>query len=281
MKSQLKTFVGELLIRCLRIPFFDRLAGFIAFQRRRKTRRHFEDRLRADGNFPDEVHAGPFKGTKFPPAPHWICSRFEKTFGAYEPEWFTLIEKLASNPDRYRSLINVGAADGFYVCGMARLFPAATVIAFEKEEYKHPTLNEIVKLNALENRADIRGACDPKALNDLDCPLPALLICDVDGYEDILLDPQHIELLKRLDLLIETHNFYVRGITDTLVQRFEASHAISRIEMTGVDYSTIPQLAGLSMHEVESMVGSERSDLHAWLFLKSNVNPSDSSEQTF
>ncbi|MCB1079075.1 MAG: hypothetical protein KDM64_14735, partial [Verrucomicrobiae bacterium] len=199
----------------LRFSIGDRMIRFLAWQRRRVIRQRVEARLVAEGAYPNEVVAGPFAGMKLPGKNHYVDARFEKTFGAYEQELFPALFRLAADPGRFRSLINIGAADGFFAVGLARSFPAASVLAFEMQEAKQATLREVARLNEVETRLELRGRCSIEDLNQLNPALPALVVCDVDGFEEILLDPEKCPVLKGVDLLIETHDCYVDGITST------------------------------------------------------------------
>jgi hypothetical protein len=56
-----------------------------------------------------------------------------------------------------------------------------------------------------------------------------VVICDVEGYEEKLLDPQRVPALARAVLLVELHDFIIPGITDELKKRFGATHKIKHI----------------------------------------------------
>jgi hypothetical protein len=82
------------------------------------------------------------------------------------------------------------------------------------------------------------------------------------------LNPAAYPVWTSCDLLVETHDAFVPGITETLKARFAATHEIEEIPMRGVDFSTLPLLRGLPMAEVEALVGSERPDLQSWLWMR-------------
>lgn len=268
MKTTLKRVLSEAVLPLMRLRPFERLVAFLSWQRRRFLRRRVESRFVAEGRYPDAVAVGPFAGMLLPPKTSYLDARFEKTFGAYEPELFSLIESLAADPDRYRILFNLGAADGFFAVGLARLFPQARVLAYEALEGKRAALVETARLNGIEGRLDLRGLCSGEDLRSLALDLPALAVVDIDGGEETLLDPALYPVWTSCDLLVETHDAFVPGITETLKSRFAATHQIEEIPMRGVDFSTVPLLRGLPMAEVDALVGSERPDLQCWLWMR-------------
>lgn len=265
--ASLRHLLDQILIRLLQHPFADRVAGYIAWQRRRKTRRQIEARLDAQGLYPDSIVNGPFAGMTLPPKALFLDARFEKTFGAYEYELFPLIQSLGQNPNAFDQLINIGAADGFYTVGLAQLFPQAKVLAYEPNQIKTPVLLETARLNHVADRIELSGLCSPDVLNRLTPTPKTLLIVDVDGYEKPLLDPAQVPWLTSVSLLIETHDCFVPGITELLKQRFQPTHQIEEISMAGPPYASIPPLKSLTMHQVDSMVGSERPNLQSWLWM--------------
>ncbi len=265
--ASLRHLLDQILIRLLQHPFADRVAGYIAWQRRRKTRRQIEAQLIADNRYPDSVLTGPFAGMTLPDKSLFLDARFEKTFGAYEHELFPLIQSLAQNPNAFDQLINIGAADGFYTVGLAQLFPQAKVLAYEPNQVKTPVLQETARLNHVADRIELSGLCTPDVLNHLSPTPKTLLIVDVDGYEKPLLDPAQVPWLTSVSFLIETHDCFVPGITELLKQRFQPTHQIEEIPMAGPPYASIPPLKSLTMHQVDSMVGSERPNLQSWLWM--------------
>ena len=269
--SHIRRVFDQIVMKILGNPWADRVAGYIAWQRRRVTRRRVEANLRERGLYPDVVQSGPFRGMQLPNPDFFMDSRFEKVFGAYEHELFSLISRLAEHPDAYNVLVNVGAADGFYTVGLGRILSSATVIAYEPNDAKTPVLMEAARLGGIAERISLRAACTPEVLRDLSPSGRVMVVVDVDGYEKPLLDPSVVPWLKSADLLVETHDCFVPGITRMLKDRFSATHQISEIAMKGPDYGEIPVLAGLKMHEVDALVGSERPTLQTWLWMESKV----------
>lgn len=263
----LRRLLDNTVLAALNVRVCDRAASYLSWQRRRRTRRIVESRLRDAGAYPNEVQAGPFRGMKLPSSEFFVDARFEKTFGAYEFELFDVITSLAADPGRFDRIVNLGAADGFYTVGLGMLFPRAIIEAYEPNTNKTPVMRELATLNQVAPRIRHHGACSPDDLRALDPEGSVLVVCDVDGYEKPLLDPAAIPWLNRAALLVETHDCFVPGITQLLKDRFKASHDVKEIAMHGFDYASLPLLASMTMHEVDSLVGSERPNLQSWLVL--------------
>ena len=108
--------------------------------------------------------------------------------------------------------------------------PRARVIAFELEPTGQAAVRRMAELNGVADRLIVRGRCEPAGLADaLEDHRAAVIICDVEGHEEVLLDPGQVAGLRDAVVLVETHEFVRRGITDELCSRFASSHVIERI----------------------------------------------------
>lgn len=173
------------------------------------------------------VRQGPFAGMAYVKVSQG-SAYIPKLLGIYERELAPQVEALVGrNP---RLIVDVGAAEGYYAVGLARRLPQARVIAYEMEPGGQTALRDMAKLNRVDNRLDVRGKCEP---SDLDAALadePApVVVCDVEGYEEKLLDPVAVPALKRAAILVELHDFIIPRITETLKERFGHTHRIEHI----------------------------------------------------
>jgi hypothetical protein len=88
----------------------------------------------------------------------------------------------------------------------------------------------MARLNAVDNRMTVRGRCEPDDLAAvLESESDALVVCDVEGYEERLLDPVIVPALRRLPILVELHDFLIPKVAETLSRRFCATHEITHI----------------------------------------------------
>ena len=173
------------------------------------------------------VMAGPFANMRY--VGESIGSVFiPKILGIYEQELYPCVEKACSvGPD---VVVDAGAAEGYYAVGLALRNPSARVVAFEMDAHGRRVLAELASLNKVGDRLEINGRCEA---SDLQRALVAarrpLVICDVEGYEQYLLDPVAVPALRGAHILVELHDFCVLGITDLIRQRFTATHQIEHI----------------------------------------------------
>jgi hypothetical protein len=155
-------------------------------------------------------------------------SYLPKMLGTYEKELQDVVRQLSSLD--FRTVINIGAAEGYYAVGFTRLFPGAKVIAFEMDPHGQDLIRQLATENAVKESVEILGRCNPSELRQL---MPSqglvLVLCDVEGYENELLDPAGIPALAAAYLIIETHDFLVPEVTEKLKRRFARTHTITTI----------------------------------------------------
>ncbi len=173
------------------------------------------------------VQDGPFAGMVLPRGSSWgDGDTLPKLLGAYEAELHQVIrESVATSPDR---IINIGAAEGYYAIGLARLLPHATTIAYDSNAGAQGVCAAAANQNGVADRITVRGACSPESLQcDLACAACPLVICDCEGYERVLIDPDIVPALRRATLIVETHDFLDPGLTALLISRLAPTHVVS------------------------------------------------------
>lgn len=209
------------------------------------------------------VLQGPFKGMKYGGRASGSML-LPKILGAYEEpihDW--IFQILASN--KYKRIIDVGCAEGFYAVGFARSIPTAQIIACDINENALALAKELSVMNGLNN-LDFVGAVDHNFLNQY-CDESTLLFCDVEGYELALLDPLKCKSLQKCEILVEVHDCFVPGIQKKLLDRFQSSHAIQvALDYPGrlKNYS----LDMLSKKERQTVLDERRPKGMSWLYMK-------------
>jgi len=167
------------------------------------------------------IRNGPFKGMKY------LHEAFgsllmPKLIGSYkEPiqEWI----KQIINDNHYRLIVDVGCAEGYYAVGLARALPNIKMLARDVTDQAQSLTVKLAKLNKVSNITvgGIMEHCDLEKL-----PKGAMLICDIEGAENELLDPKSVPKLKYIDMIIEAHDIVRPGTTKRLVERFIDTHKI-------------------------------------------------------
>jgi predicted O-methyltransferase YrrM len=138
-------------------------------------------------------------------------------------------------------IVDIGAAEGYYAVGLSRRLPRARVVAFEMEQRGQMLLGKMIELNGLQDRIEIRGKCELDNLKAVLATEPgsALVVCDCEGHENILLDPAAIPDLRRAMILMESHDIFEPGTADRITERFSATHEVARtwsVDRTPADY---------------------------------------------
>ena len=267
MKNFIRDIIDKVTLAMLRWPLADRLVGFLAYQRRRVTRRRLEHQLRNQGVYGDKVMSGPFRGLTYPPLEQWASCRFEKIVGTYEHELHALIEQLPASKS-YQTIVNVGGAEGFYSVGLALLFPTARVLSFEAHPSNTAFGRNLARQNGVEDRIDFQGFCTAETLAAVQLKGPVLVWMDIDTGERPVLDPAKVPWLLHADILVELHDCLEPGLTPLIRSRFYASHQIEQITNNGIDYGRYPILRTLLFHEIDALVGEERPGPQDWFFME-------------
>jgi hypothetical protein len=212
-----------------------------------------------------EVRRGPFAGLRYPEA--LVADHGDlvaKLVGSYELE---LAPVLASWVGRVGTLVDVGAAEGFYAVGMAVASPGTRVVAFEADPAAREQCRLLAEHNGVAGRVELRGEATAAELAALDGDGVAVL-CDCEGCEVELLDPAVVPALRRRTLLVELHDFAVAGATETIRARFAPTHDVELIEGRGRDGVRPPELAGLPDRDRLRLLGERRPGPMRWAWLR-------------
>jgi len=175
-----------------------------------------------------KVRAGPFKGMTY--IDRSVGSAyFPKLAGTYEKEWMPELENLI-NGNAFNSFIILGAAEGYFAVGVTWR-TKLPVIAFEP--HGDEAILELARANHVEPIVEISGTAHFQNLKDALARYDnALIICDIEGSECILLDPQALPDLTRTTICVEVHDCFLPGTGKLLISRFETTHQILRINAT-------------------------------------------------
>jgi hypothetical protein len=133
------------------------------------------------------VRAGPFRGMRY--VKKAIGSHLApKLLGTYERELNVCIEEVVGLS--FQTIVNIGAAEGYYAVGLALRMPQAQIIAYEMSPVGRALVEQLMELNGIRNTVTVRGKCTVKELSEVLAESgPTLVMCDTEGYEAFLLDP--------------------------------------------------------------------------------------------
>lgn len=214
--------------------------------------------------FGNTVQSGPFAGMELPPASFGSLSG-PRLLGCYEQELHEFVE----DAGRYRRIVNVGCAEGWYAIGLARRFPHLEIIAYDISEASRSLCAATAERNGVRDRLDIRAECTAADLDAL-AEEGTLVVMDIEGGERDLLAAVSLDAAARCDWLIETH---VPGEVPTLgpiVERFSASHDVTVIEQQARSPDDHPLLRQLGQLD-RFLAQWEGRGPEPWVFLKARA----------
>lgn len=221
---------------------------------------------------------GPFKGLKYPNFESHCSSVYPKLLGSYEAELQPVIKQLL--PKRYKLVVDIGAAEGYYAAGFAKYGNSGKVIVYEADDKARSLCSEILKLNAVADKVEVHGTCSKEDILQLDLN-NSLIISDCEGFEKQIFDAETVKHLTKTDIVIEVHDFVHRDLTPSLYKIFEQTHHIKLIQSTtdesrAINYQ-LSELKGLSFRTRKFILSEYRPEIMNWMVCtpKTDVEPLD------
>jgi len=171
------------------------------------------------------VVSGCFAGMRYVEEGSW-GSYYQRLLGIYEQELDPIIDAIP--PGRYGTIIDAGAAEGYFAVGLAVRLPGTPVVAFDIDPKARELIAQLAELNGVRSQVDIKGAC---TLDELGAAIkePAFVLMDVEGAEDVLLNPERVPGLLNADILVEVHDFMDRSMADRIRERFHSTHQVREV----------------------------------------------------
>lgn len=173
-----------------------------------------------------QVLSGPFAGMDYGVASS-EGSRGTRLLGCYEASLAPVIEEIVARG--YPLVIDIGSAEGYYAVGLARRMPFSRVLARDASEKASALCRELAERNGVADRVAVGGLFTHSDFA-VTARQPTVVLCDIEGAEIYLLDPEAAPGLLQADILVECHDSFDPGISATLTRRFAATHTIRRID---------------------------------------------------
>lgn len=175
------------------------------------------------------VMQGPLAGLEFIAQSAEGC-HVAKLLGCYEqplqPHISTAINA------GYDVILNIGCAEGYYAVGMARQLSATRVLAHDLDPTAQAICRKLAKQNGVADRVEVGGLFQPADFARFS-DQHTLVLCDIEGGEAELLDPAKAPALAGMDLIVESHECLIPGITQQLMARFAPTHVITVVHDDG------------------------------------------------
>jgi hypothetical protein len=221
----------------------------------------------ADGR----VLRGPFQGLQYVRSD--LIGGACKLLGTYEQELSGAIERIIAKG--FATVIDIGAAEGYYAVGLAMRMPDTRVVCYEMEDYHQDYIRRLAEINGVGERVEIHGYCDRSGLAQCLAAAeePIAVICDVEGSEYDLLDPASMPRLKNAEILVELHDMFRKGVSKALHKRFAPTHRVTRLHSmprTGADF---PAQVNLDVKLRASALDEDRGETMYWYWMEANDSP--------
>jgi precorrin-6B methylase 2 len=163
-------------------------------------------------------------------------------------------------------VIDVGCAEGYYAVGLARLAPEVTVHAYDIDEKARRACTELAARNGVSERVIVRGEFAPDGFEAF-AGRRALVMVDAEGAEVDILQPALSPSLAGMSVIVETHDLYRAGALATLVERFEPTHDIVRVDQQPKVFDMPPWLQALPHLDQLLAVWEWRARPTPWLVM--------------
>lgn len=213
-----------------------------------------------------EVAHGPFQGLVYPSFSAAGSTIYPKLIGCYEKELWPILDELKKQ--EFKHIINIGAGEGYYAVGLAKMFPDSKVSAYDNDTGARQLCQKMIDANQCSDRVSVHGNFGP---NDFKKEDNKFIFCDCEGFEKKLFNASNVSKLKNTTLLIETHDFIDRSISKNLKSLFESSHDIESIfsisDQEKIEQYQLPELENKSDEEKIELLQELRPEAMEWLFL--------------
>lgn len=220
-----------------------------------------------------KVIHGPFRDLVYPQLTATGSALLPKLLGTYESELHPIIDEVLTC--HYDLIVNIGAGEGYYAVGLLLKSQSSRLIAFEINPKGQDACRLMAQFNKVEERITIMGQCDHYILNDLTQQYKTgLILCDCEGAEIDLLDPDQVYNLRKFDILVELHELQSQGptISELFQSRFYHTHNIKFINIRQHRDLSHLSFEGVSRPELQFLVSEGRQYSIGWLFLKAKEN---------
>lgn len=215
------------------------------------------------------VQRGPFQGMKLVQGSHLSRSDMAmKAFGLYEPEVLEYMAALGP----LRTLVNLGAGDGYYSIGLLRAGVVQRAFCFEMNPLGRKVIPGNAALNGVAGAVRIFGAAEADLAEQLVAagadPEGMLVLCDIEGAEFDVLSAGLIGWASKAVFVIELHPFLVDGgeaKIAALTGSFQPTHQCRILKAGPPRWQDIPEIEALTDLERALVTNEGRKQLGRWL----------------
>ncbi len=209
------------------------------------------------------VQSGPFAGMAYVPQATG-SALIPKLLGSYEAELHDVITRVFDTV--YDNVVDVGCAEGYYAVGLALRLPSVPVYAFDIDPLAQQRCRDMANANRVADRVSVGGECDARLLQTL-MRERTLVVCDCEGYEMQLLQPELVPGLCTADVLVELHDLIDPNISHAILTRFSATHNVVLIQSGERDPKEYPALSAFKAVDQGIAITEFRIKAMQWAFM--------------
>jgi hypothetical protein len=215
------------------------------------------------------VMQGPMQGLDFLSQSAEGC-HIAKLLGSYEQPLQPYIEKAVKTP--YETILNIGCAEGYYAVGMARRMSNTRIHAYDLNQEAQDVCKQLSVKNQVNDRIEVLSLFKPDDFH-AHSGRRVLVFCDIEGAELELIDPQAAPALLGMDIIVESHECLIPGVTRTLIDRFKATHQITVVHDDGQRMLHNPPSWFLNLAHLDQLLATWewRSGPTPWLVMSALV----------
>jgi len=205
---------------------------------------------------------------RYPPEAVAATITVPKLLGVFELELHPALEKVIDKENQIRVILNVGCAEGYYAVGLALKLPGTTVHAFDADPSFRLMCSRMASLNGVADCISIHGAVTAADLQKFLQTENVFVVCDCEGCELELLDPDRAPGLRTATIIVELHDFVDDRTCSAIFRRFRETHQIEIISSSVRDPRTYPELDGFSDGDAALAVSEFRPGPMEWAWMQ-------------
>lgn len=224
------------------------------------------------GEFDFTVAYGPLAGLRLDPQSWWSAAdRGAMILGLYERQ---VLDALVRICDGSMSLVDVGAADGYYAIGAVKAGLVPRAVCFEISEEGQAVIANNAERNGVARSIEVRGEAGVTFLEqvperDWSPTRPAVFLFDIEGGEFDLLTDAILAQLRNSYVIVEVHE--TQGISsgraESLIARTRESFNVEVLGTGPRDPGAIPELRSWPDDDRWLLVSESRQYDMRWLIL--------------
>jgi hypothetical protein len=226
-----------------------------------KRRKFLSNKLLEEFN--GVIRYGLFTGLKFSSDNSWgVGERASMLLGLYEKEILTSLQNI---PSKYKTFIDLGAADGYYGIGALVNGMFEKSYCYEMNVAGQKIIKKNAELNNVASKVVIRGFADKYFYKDLknDEIDQSVLLVDIEGAEFNLFDKNLFKKFSKSIIYIELHPWIFKN---------DGQEELHKLEKDAREYFTIEKITTTSRDLSKFEELKKWSDTDRWLICSEGRN---------